>query len=295
MPPGARLPPAKLLVEVDQGKASAFAKAFAGRRSGGATTAARARIGASMSEANPYDDSARAAAYARLGIVNTYYLAYRDLPALFAAHRVAGRALDFGCGTGRSTRFLRDHGFAAVGVDISEAMIARAKDTDPGGDYRVIAPGDLAGFGDGTFDLALSEMPFDSIATGEEKARTLREISRVLKPGGVKILVAASRDVYLREWVSWSSRDFPENRQARSGDRVRLVINDLGDDRIVTDTLWTEDAYRETFAATPLRLVETLRPVVRPDDTYRCDWISERTHAPFVIFVLEKPATAPAR
>jgi len=36
-----------------------------------------------MSEANQYNDAARAAAYAKLGIVNSYYLAYRDLPELF--------------------------------------------------------------------------------------------------------------------------------------------------------------------------------------------------------------------
>lgn len=61
----------------------------------------------------------------------TYYLAYRDLPAIisqYVAQHVSGReALDFGCGAGRSTRFLKKLGFNAVGIDISSSMIQVAK------------------------------------------------------------------------------------------------------------------------------------------------------------------------
>ncbi len=70
---------------------------------------------------------------------------------------------------------------------------------------------------------------------------------------------------------------------------MKVAITDLGDRRVVEDTLWTEDAYHETFKHTPLQLLEILRPVVRPHDAYQCEWVSERTHAPFVIFVLRKP------
>ena len=174
-----------------------------------------------MSTANQYNDAARADAYARLGIVNRYYLAYRDLPRLFAKYEASGSALDYGCGTGRSTRFLRDHGFSVVGVDIADEMIAKAREKDPYGEYHVIVPGDLRNFPDNKFELVLSEMPFDNMSTEDEKVRTLVEMSRVLKPGGMKILVAASRDLYLHEWVSWSSADFPENQNAKSGDPVK--------------------------------------------------------------------------
>ena len=184
--------------------------------------------------------------------------------------------------------FLRDHGFSVVGVDIAEAMIAKAREQDSRGDYRIIEPGNLSGFADGTFDLVVSEMPFDSIPTMAEKVDTLREISRVLKHGGMKILVSGSRELYLREWVSWSTRDFPENALAQSGDPVRVVINDLGDRRVVEDTLWTEDAYHETFRRTPLRLVETRKPTIGATDQYQREWISERDHAPFIVFRTEK-------
>ena len=88
---------------------------------------------------NTYEDERRAAAYARLGLTGTYYLAYRDLPSLIGEEGGGRRALDFGCGAGRSTRFLRSLGFSAVGIDVSNAMLEEARRADPGGTYLHIA------------------------------------------------------------------------------------------------------------------------------------------------------------
>ncbi len=52
---------------------------------------------------NVYEDDERARAYATLQFPGTYYLGFRDLPALIRRYNHGRRALDFGCGTGRST------------------------------------------------------------------------------------------------------------------------------------------------------------------------------------------------
>lgn len=70
---------------------------------------------------NVYDDAARARSYAALEFPGTYALAFRDIAALVRRHVHGTRALDFGCGTGRSSRFLRDLGLTVVGVDIAAA------------------------------------------------------------------------------------------------------------------------------------------------------------------------------
>src|SRR5512140_249872 len=116
-----------------------------------------------MTFTNCYDDKTRAGAYAQLEFANTYYLAYRDLPEIFREHVAGTRALDFGCGTGRSTRFARQLGFNVTGVDIAGEMIAKARELDPQGDYRLVSDGALGGFQSGTFDLVVSLFTFDNV------------------------------------------------------------------------------------------------------------------------------------
>jgi len=56
---------------------------------------------------NSWDNQTRAESYSKLEFPNTYYLAYRDLPEIIGKQATLKRAIDFGCGTGRSTRFLK--------------------------------------------------------------------------------------------------------------------------------------------------------------------------------------------
>ena len=79
---------------------------------------------------NSWSDLTRAESYSKLEFPNTYYLAYRDLPDIIAEHVRGKRALDFGCGTGRSTRFLKKLGFDVIGIDISGDMLEIARNLD---------------------------------------------------------------------------------------------------------------------------------------------------------------------
>ena len=72
---------------------------------------------------NVSKEQERARAYATLQFPGTSYLAFRDLRALIRRYNHHYPALDFGCGTGRSTGFLRNLGLIVVGADISQAML----------------------------------------------------------------------------------------------------------------------------------------------------------------------------
>jgi SAM-dependent methyltransferase len=233
---------------------------------------------------NVYDDGARAHAYAELEFPGTYYLAYRDLPAIIKAHVRGGKALDFGCGAGRSTRFLRGLGFDVVGVDISEPMLARARERDPAGTYHRVPDGDLGGFAAGTCDLVLSAFTFDNIPGLERKVALLKTLGRLLNDGGRIVNLVSAPEIYLNEWASFTTKDFPENRTARSGDMVRIVMLDVEDGRPVEDILCSDEDYQEAYRRAGLVPVETCRPLGRP--TEACAWVSETTIAPWVIYVL---------
>jgi SAM-dependent methyltransferase len=234
---------------------------------------------------NVYDDALRADAYARLEFPGTYYLAYRDLPGMISEHVAGRKALDFGCGTGRSTRFLKEIGFEAVGCDIAPDMLARARAIDPGGDYRLTGDDSLRGLEGEAFDLILAVFTFDNIPTAEKKVALLGQLAGLLAPQGRLVNLVSSPEIYVHEWASFTTKVFPENRRAESGDRVRIIIKDIDDRRPVEDVLWTDGAYREIYRHVGLEVVRMHKPLADASEPY--EWISETEIAPWVIYVLK--------
>ena len=237
---------------------------------------------------NAYADDETARAYAGLGLTGTYYLAFRDVPAILAQHVGGRRALDFGCGAGRSTRFLRQMGYDTVGIDISPAMIEQAQRVDPDGRYLLVPDGDYRALGDAAFDLIVSAFAFDNIPGVDHRKNILRALRRLLADDGRIMLITCTAAAYVNEWVSFTTADFPENRHATSGGPVRGVIKDSDDRRPVTDIFWNDDDYLQLFAATGLELIEHRQPLGLPDDPY--EWLAETTTAPFSIYVLKQRA-----
>lgn len=239
-----------------------------------------------MEFTNVYEDTRRAESYSKLEFPGTYSLAYRDIPEILEAH-VAGRAsLDFGCGAGRSTRFLKRLGFETVGVDISGDMIRRAKELDPEGDFRLIEDGRIGLWTGPTFDLIQTIFTFDNIPTMEKKVALFREFGTLLRPCGRVLHLASSPEIYWHEWASFTTKDFPENRSARTGDKVKIIMTDVEDRRPVEDILCTPEAYLEVFGLAGLEVVQTYRPLGRESEPIR--WVNETTVAPWTLYVLAR-------
>jgi SAM-dependent methyltransferase len=241
--------------------------------------------GREMSFANCYEDVNRANAYATLEFANTYYLAYRDLPAILAEHVTGTRALDFGCGTGRSTRFLRKLGFDVTGVDVSEDMLRIARGSDPSGDYRLVPGDNFDELDVGTFDLVLSAFTFDNIP-GTLKARIFCDLRTLLAPPGSIVSLVSSPEIYTHEWASFTTKDFPENASARSGDVVHIVVTDQQDRRPVEDILWTDESYRAVYREVGLQAIQVFKPLANGDEPY--SWVNETKIPPWVIYVLRR-------
>jgi SAM-dependent methyltransferase len=240
---------------------------------------------ADMAFRNVYEDAARADAYSRLEFPGTYFLAYRDLPSTCERHVSGRRAVDFGCGAGRSTRFLRGLGFEVVGIDVSADMVRKALEIDPSGDYRRVDPGDFSGLTEGAFDLVLSAFTFDNIPQGE-KVRHLRGLSALLAPAGRLVNLVSRPEIYTHEWASFSTRDFPQNRAATSGDLVKIVMTDVTDRRPVEDVVCTQAAYGQLYRESGLGVIAAHEPLGREDEPY--PWVSETRIAPWRLDVLKR-------
>ncbi len=239
-----------------------------------------------MTFQNVYEDTRRAEAYATLEFDGTYHLAFRDLPELIRAHVRGRRALDFGCGAGRSTRFLQRLGFATVGVDIAPQMLAIARERDPGGEYHLVAEGDLGPLAGAAFDLVLCAFPFDNVPSRALKLRILGGLRDLVAPGGALINLVSSPEIYLHEWASFSTRAFvDENRRARPGDVVRIVTTAMADARPCDDVLFPEPEYRALHSEAGFDTLLVHKPLARPDEPGA--WREETRIAPWHLHVLK--------
>ena len=123
------------------------------------------------------------------------------------------RVLDLGCGAGRHSRALSDHGLEVVGVDLSADLLAAA--AGRGGGPRYVR-GDMRRVPlRGPFDAAtLFFTSFGYFAAEEEDRRVLGELRRLLRPGGVLLLDGANRSHVLANLV-------PESIDEVEGFRIR--------------------------------------------------------------------------
>ena len=98
------------------------------------------------------------------------------------------RILDYGCGYGRTLNELSRAGYEnLLGVDFSQAMLARAATTAP---HSMFVRNDGRGlpFNDDCFDAVLLFAVLTCIPEGDQQLCLLAEIERVLRPGGLLYL-----------------------------------------------------------------------------------------------------------
>lgn len=94
------------------------------------------------------------------------------------------RVLDIGCGTGDLTRELTRRGYHASGIDISQAMVSYARG-QYGRDRFGVGDVEQMPFPDNSFEAV---MCVGVLAYLETDAKALREIHRVLQPGGRAVI-----------------------------------------------------------------------------------------------------------
>jgi hypothetical protein len=120
----------------------------------------------------------------------------------------------------------------------------------------------------------------------EKKVGILKEIQRLLKPEGRFVNLVCSPETYYYEWVSFSTKDFPENRNAKCGDIVKIINTATDDLRPVDDILWPDEDYRTVYREAGLAPLDMYKPLGREDEPY--EWVNETRIAPWAIYVLKK-------
>jgi ubiquinone/menaquinone biosynthesis C-methylase UbiE len=115
------------------------------------------------------------------------YRLQQQLDRLLPAPSPGSRLLDLGCGTGHHVVWARGRGYEATGTDGSEQMLAEARRLNPSSEF-CLAPADALPFSDRSFDAVLC---IEVLRYLPRIDPCLREMGRVLNPGGVCLATAS--------------------------------------------------------------------------------------------------------
>jgi len=122
--------------------------------------------------------------------------------------------VEIGCGVGRLTRPIAERAATVIALDVSGEMLARAREHNAHLENVTWIQGDgtsLAGVPDAQADACVSHVVFQHMPDPRITLGYVREIGRVLRPGG---------------WGAFQvSNDRHIHRRRRGRERMRLVLN----------------------------------------------------------------------
>lgn len=156
------------------------------------------------------------------------------------------RALEIGCGPGRLLRPMSRHFEEIHGIDVSDEMIARAREKlrgVPHAHAHHASGSDLRLFGDGYFDFVYSYAVFQHIPSAEVVFSYLRETVRVLKPGGVARLHINGLPKTAKAYTTWAGvRISAEEVRAFTKEHRLRLLSLTGIDTQYMWTTWQKPA-----------------------------------------------------
>lgn len=237
-------------------------------------------------------DTKEANKYSKISLAGegTLFLAFRDFGELIHSHLPNRsfdeiKAIDYGCGDGRSTRYLKHLGVKQVdGFDISHEMLAEAKFFDPDGHYEKIQSGSVP-IADATYDLALLSFVTVAIESKSELLHIFQELSRILQKNGMVMSLALSEAFWnpVHHWVTYK-QDYAENYDPISGQKSRLTIASINLE--LTDTYWLESDVIDCAQQAGLSYVKKHHSLGKPEDGI--SWQDETFCAPYTILIFKK-------
>jgi glycine/sarcosine N-methyltransferase len=181
-----------------------------------------------------------------------------------AANEQPPRVLDAACGTGMHAITLAQHGYRAVGADLSAGMVeqARLNARSAGVDVPFIA----AGFGElaAVFRAKGDRLAFDALLclgnslphllNPEAVTVALRDFAACLRPGGVLVIQNRNFDAVLQQNDRWMD---PQDHREGDAEWLFLRFYDFLPDGLIRFNIVTEKrvgsgGWQQTVISTPL-------------------------------------------
>lgn len=185
--------------------------------------------------------------------------------------------LDIGAGAGRTAIYLAPLARHYQAIDYSPVMVRQFERALPGIPIALADMRDLSRFGPASFDFVLaSNNVFDAVDHAD-RLRTLHEVRRVLRPGGILMFSAHNREVanlwrgprlhftrnpatQAKQVVHWclSLANHARLRRLQEDNQDYAIVNDEAHDCGLLQYYIGPEAQRRQLAALDFELLETL-------------------------------------
>ena len=179
----------------------------------------------------------------------------RELLDLLAARlRLVGPVCDLGCGPGHVARYLHDQGVDICGIDLSAELLERARQLNPGIEFR---QGDM-------FALDVPDATWAGIAAfysiihipQAEHVKVLSEMWRILRPGGLLLITFHLGDEILHFDELWGVKVALDFHLFRSEE----VANSLRAAGFLIEQVIERDPYPQVEAQTRRAYIFACKP-----------------------------------
>lgn len=225
-----------------------------------------------------YSDQ-NAAVYSKLGIKGTTYE-----PGFSEAKKIFGDlsgkiVLDYGSGAGRTAKLLLSFGAKdVVGVDHNQSMIDQAvKQNIPHAIFKL--KDTTIPYEDNTFDAALCAHVMVEVSSLSEMEQIIHETYRVLKPGGVFVIITNNSRAIGQHYISFQ---YEKQKNLISGQKIPIVIK--GEEHfIIEDYFWFEEDYKKILKKVGFKVKSMTFP-----KTFGAGWLDEAKVAPHVVITSVK-------
>ena len=132
-----------------------------------------------------------------LGRFSMYWFARRYYAALVRRYAPpGGKLLELGCGLGDLLSLLQDD-FACTGIDLIDYSIESTKRNAPHAEAHQMSADDLSAFEQGAFSAVVALHLVEHLA---DPADVIRQVSQLLKPGGIFLFATPHPDYALRRF-----------------------------------------------------------------------------------------------
>lgn len=135
------------------------------------------------------------------------------------------RVLDVGCGHGLIHPYLAEQGFDVVGVDVATEVLDLAREANPGVTYQGF-DGTKLPFDTATFDVAVAICVMHHVPPAQWP-EFLREMRRVVKPGGIAIVFEHNPYNPLTRYVV-ASNEMDRGVKLLSSSHLQKLMRDVG-------------------------------------------------------------------